>query len=249
MVGIVALFLACMAGDTQIPNPKYVKYDSPPEPIGGLKAIQENVIYPEKAEQSGTEGTTVIQAKLGKDGVVKQSVVLKSSGNDELDAAALVAINKTKFKPAYRKEKPVSVYISIPVFFKLQGNFEIQGKSDDKKNNIAVKDEQESEFIPYDKAPEPVGGFKAIQENLVYPEKAKQAGVEGATVIQARVDEKGDIKKAIILQSSGNDELDAAAITALKKTKFKPAYHKEKPVGVYITIPVAFKLKADEPKS
>ncbi|MFH1213100.1 MAG: energy transducer TonB, partial [Candidatus Neomarinimicrobiota bacterium] len=238
------LFLACMAGDTQIPKPKFVKYDSPPEPIGGFKTIQENLIYPEKAKQAGIEGKAVIQAQVGKDGVVKQSVVLQSSGNAELDAAVLEAINKTKFKPAFRKEKPVSVYISIPVIFTLQEKTEMQGKSDDKKNAVAVENEQKIEFVPYDEAPEPVGGFKAIQENLVYPEKAKQAGIEGTTVIQARVDEKGDIEKAVVLQSSGNDELDAAAIEALKKTKFKPAVFDKKPVGVYILIPVMFNLGA-----
>ncbi|MFH1214804.1 MAG: TonB family protein [Candidatus Neomarinimicrobiota bacterium] len=242
VVGIVALFLACMAGDTQIPKPKFVKYDSPPEPIGGFKTIQENLIYPEKAKQSGIEGKAVIQAQVGKDGVVKQSVVLQSSGNAELDAAALEAINKTKFKPAYRKEKPVSVYISIPVIFKLKEKSGAQSKSNDKQNIIG--DEQKTEFVPYDEPPSPIGGFKAIQENLIYPEKAKQAGIEGTTVIQAKVDENGDIEKTVILQSSENAELDAAAIEALKKTKFKPAVFDKKPVGVYISIPVMFNLGA-----
>lgn len=99
-----------------------------------------------------------------------------------------------------------------------------------------------AEFIPYDSPPEPIGGFAAIQKNVVYPTAAYKAGVEGTTIIQAKVDENGDIEEAVVLRSSGNEELDAAALAAIKKTKFKPAYQKEKPVGVYISIPVNFKL-------
>lgn len=247
VVGIVALFLACMAGDTQIPKPKSVKYDSPPEPIGGFKVIQENLIYPEKAKQAGIEGTAVIQTGIGKDGTVIQPVVLKSSGNADLDKAALEAINKTKFKPAYRKHKPVNVDISIPVVFKLQEKPDPQSKSYD--NQKTTGNEQITRFIPYDEAPEPIGGLKAIQENIVYPEKAQQAGIEGTAIITCFIDEDGICKNTSVLRSTGNAELDAAAAESFKNTKFKPAKAYGKPVGVYISIPVSFKLKADNSKS
>ncbi|MBU0711942.1 hypothetical protein KKA87_08505, partial [bacterium] len=46
-------------------------------------------------------------------------------------------------------------------------------------------------FIPYDEAPEPIGGFLAIQRNVIYPEIAQEAGIEGTVVVQAFVNEFG----------------------------------------------------------
>lgn len=45
-------------------------------------------------------------------------------------------------------------------------------------------------FIPYDDPPVPVGGYGAIQRNIVYPEIAQEAGIEGTVVIQAFVSKK-----------------------------------------------------------
>ena len=45
-------------------------------------------------------------------------------------------------------------------------------------------------FIPYDDPPVPVGGYGAIQRNIIYPEIAQEAGIEGTVVIQAFVSKK-----------------------------------------------------------
>jgi len=98
-------------------------------------------------------------------------------------------------------------------------------------------------FIPYDQAPEPIGGFTAIQRNVIYPEIAQEAGIEGTVVIQAFIDESGDVGQCEVLKGIPNTGLNEAAITAIKKTKFKPALQRDRKVGVWISIPVVFKLK------
>jgi len=98
-------------------------------------------------------------------------------------------------------------------------------------------------FIAYDEAPEPKGGFKAIQRNVIYPEIAKEAGIEGKVVIRAFIDKNGDVGECTVQQGIPNTGLNEAAINAIKKTKFKPAMQRDKPVGVYISIPVIFKLR------
>ena len=108
---------------------------------------------------------------------------------------------------------------------------------------IPRKPNPKVKFIPYETAPEPIGGFKAIQENTIYPESAQNAGFEGVVVIQAFVDEKGDATDCEIMRGIPNTGLDEAAIEAITKTKFKPAADKEGNVGVWISIPVVFKLK------
>jgi protein TonB len=46
-----------------------------------------------------------------------------------------------------------------------------------------------------------------------------------------------------VLQGIPNTGLNEAAMAAIKKTRFKPAQQRDRPVGVYISIPVNFKLK------
>ncbi len=100
-------------------------------------------------------------------------------------------------------------------------------------------------FIPYDEPPEPIGGFAAIQRNIVYPEIAQEAGIEGTVVVQAYVNEFGKVTECIILKGVPNTGLDEAAVAAIQKTRFKPAKQRDRNVGVYISIPVIFKLKSN----
>ena len=90
-------------------------------PLGGYGAIQRNIVYPEIAQEAGIEGTVVIQAFVDKKGKVTDTVVLKGIPNTGLDEAAMVAITKTKFKPAKQRDRAVGVWISIPVNFRLKG--------------------------------------------------------------------------------------------------------------------------------
>ena len=108
--------------------------------------------------------------------------------------------------------------------------------------------DEKVKFVPYDVPPSPIGGFLAIQKNVIYPKADQEAGHEGAVVVQAYVDENGDVTEAVILKSPGLEGLDNAAINAIKQTKFKPAMQKDKPVGVYISIPVVFKLQKNDKK-
>lgn len=105
------------------------------------------------------------------------------------------------------------------------------------------EDETATIFVPYDEPPTPIGGFAAIQRNLKYPEIARKAGVEGKVLVHVRVDKKGNVISTKILQSLGNNGCDEAAVEAIKKVKWKPAYQRDKPVTVWIAIPVVFKLK------
>jgi len=76
-----------------------------------------------------------------------------------------------------------------------------------------------------------------------YPKKAKENGVEGTVIVQFFVDEKGQVTETNILKGIPNTGLDEAAIAAIRKTRFLPAKQRERAVGVWISIPVNFKLK------
>ena len=73
--------------------------------------------YPDIARQSNMEGTVVVQALVGKDGRVKDTKVVKSV--PVLDDAAVSAIKRYVFKPALSNNKPVAVWVAVPVKFQL----------------------------------------------------------------------------------------------------------------------------------
>lgn len=92
-----------------------------------------------------------------------------------------------------------------------------------------------------DKYPEPTGGIEAMIKNVVYPQTAKDQGIQGKVFVKATIDEKGNVLETSILKSV-NDDCDKAAMDAIKKTKFTPGIKDNKPVKAEITIPVMFKL-------
>ena len=93
-------------------------------------------------------------------------------------------------------------------------------------------------FIPYDDPPRPITPIKPV-----YPDIAQEAGIEGQVLVQCFIDEKGKVKAAIVVKGIPNTGLNESAVAALRKTRFRPAKQRERPVGVWITIPINFKLQ------
>ena len=94
-------------------------------------------------------------------------------------------------------------------------------------------------FIPYDDPPVPLRPIKPK-----YPEIAQEAGIEGTDVVQVFVDARGRVKETVILKGIPNTGLDEAATEAIRLVRFKPAKQRERAVGVWISIPVNFRLKS-----
>ncbi len=103
-------------------------------------------------------------------------------------------------------------------------------------------EEEPTYFVAVEEMPGPIGGIKAIQEKIVYPEIAKRAGVEGKVYVLAFVDEQGTVTKAQIIKGIGAG-CDEAALNAVLKTKFTPGKQRGKPVKVQVSIPIIFRLK------
>jgi len=94
-------------------------------------------------------------------------------------------------------------------------------------------------FYSFDEPPHVIG---SIAENIVYPNIAKEAGIEGTIIVQSFIDNKGIVQKCVIMKGLPGTGLDEAAMDAIKKTKFIPAQQRDRNVGVWIAIPVTFKL-------
>jgi protein TonB len=75
--------------------------------------------YPPSARRQGIEGTVRVRVLVGPDGRVIQALVVKTSGEDMLDAAALKAVVDWIFEPAQLNGEAVRAWASVPIAFKL----------------------------------------------------------------------------------------------------------------------------------
>lgn len=112
-------------------------------------------------------------------------------------------------------------------------------KEELKKDEIPF---EEQFFMVVEEMPEIIGGLESIQKNVVYPEIAIRAGVEGTVYVMAFVNENGDVVRADVVKGIGAG-CDEAAVAAVMKAKFKPGKQRGKPVKVRVMIPIRFKLK------
>lgn len=79
------------------------------------RAIQQE--YPRELREAGVGGTTVVHIFVSEAGRVQDQVVRKSSGNEELDNAALRAVSVARFSPARNRDRNVAVWIELPITF------------------------------------------------------------------------------------------------------------------------------------
>lgn len=104
--------------------------------------------------------------------------------------------------------------------------------------------EEGEEFVEYDVAPKPVGGYGAITKHLKYPELARKAGIQGRVLVAVKLDKEGDVIDTNIKESLGPNGCDEAAMNAIKSVKWKPAMKDNKPVDFcWVYVPIEFKLK------
>ncbi len=96
-------------------------------------------------------------------------------------------------------------------------------------------DDEPETFLPYSEAPVLV---KSVLP--VYPPLARRAGASGTVFLKIFVNDKGRVEKAEVIKSI--PMLDQAAIDAVRRFVFKPAMQRDRPVGVWISIPVRFVL-------
>ncbi|MEE4311503.1 MAG: energy transducer TonB, partial [candidate division KSB1 bacterium] len=183
--------------------------------------------------------------------ILNRSVKAKAKVNVVQKAllAVLLAIGVLmSFKGTEKMILNAATELDVPRPEKLVGKQEragIREKVDDARhleNSGKAPASSEFEFKAYDIPPSPVGGFAQIQRMLIYPEIARKAGIGGQVVVHAKIDENGKVTDTRVIKSLGNNGCDDAALNAIRKTKWNPAVSNEKPVAVWIAIPVMFRL-------
>jgi len=105
-------------------------------------------------------------------------------------------------------------------------------------NDDSIEPEPPMVFIPYDEPPKPLSPIRPV-----YPKLAQEAGIEGTVYVQAFINFEGKVTHAKILKGIPRTGLDESSLNAIRNTRFQPALYEGAPVGVWMTIPVTYKLK------
>lgn len=84
---------------------------------------------------------------------------------------------------------------------------------------------------------------KWVNSKLVYPEVAKENGVQGRVTLQFTVNIDGSVSNVIVLRGV-DSSLDKEAVRIVSSSpKWKPGKQRERPVKVTYTFPVIFQLR------
>lgn len=97
----------------------FIVVETPPILIGGIKSIQDKIIYPEIAVKAGIEGKVIVQFVIDRDGNVLNPFIVRGIGGG-CDEESIRVVKQLKFKPGLQRGRPVSVKYTIPVTFKLK---------------------------------------------------------------------------------------------------------------------------------
>ena len=84
---------------------------------------------------------------------------------------------------------------------------------------------------------------KWVFNNIVYPEIAKENGVQGRVILQFTVDKDGSVKNVKVLRGV-DSSLDKEAVRVVSSSpKWEPGRQRDKPAKVTFVFPVIFQLR------
>jgi TonB family protein len=156
----------------------------PPKRITTPKEISDSCSYPQAANRNYEEGTTLLRLHLDEAGAVSAVAVARSSGHEELDAAAVRCIATVRFQPAARNGTPLASVIRYGWTWKMDW-----GSSDPRKCDELKAAADAHAPLPANNRPE-----------------------KGAAVVCSCWEESGKARILQIVESSGSQRLDDGAI-------------------------------------
>ena len=204
-------------------------------------------VHPEEAIRDSLEGKVFLKFMVNVDGSVSDVRVLR--GAEVFHQAAIDAVSQFRYKPAEHNGKPVAVWMTQPVSFRLpkQQTRQVSRSSwyvprNSSKNFRIVKGFSNEGMTVFEVEVEP----KLLHSvEPVYPEAALEDKVEGLVFLQCVVNIDGSVSDIAVMKSFNTierKEFQQAAIDAVSQYRFKPAEHNGKPVAVLIPHVVAFRL-------
>jgi TonB family protein len=194
-----------------------------PELVGGMKALQEAVSYPELAKEAGIEGRVIVQFVVDENGTVTNPEITRGV-HKLLNEAALQAVKQQEFKPGQQQGEPVKVQMSLPVTFRLDDGSESgSGGSGDDTAASSASSETDSDGLLFQKAGIQVVRVLMNKEGtlLLDDERVKISNLSN----QVRQHITKDAARAVLLHADGTPaDRVTAAEASLKALDLQKVY-------------------------
>jgi TonB family protein len=182
-------------------------------------------VYPEEARKARVSGVVILGVRTDTQGRVRNAMVYKSK-DPLLVEPSIDAVKQWVYDPLYVKGEPVDAVFTVTMTFKLKEEARVGG--------VVGGVIQTGDF---EKPPKLI---KKVEP--VYPEEARQEGIQGVVLLEATTDKEGNVVKVEVLKSESS-LLNQPAVDALRQWKYEPVYKDGEPVGITFTVTVTFKLK------
>ena len=178
--------------------------------------------------------------------VKAQDVIVKKDNSTILSKVTKVSQTEIEYKKWSNLDGPIYI---VPISEVLRINYE-NGEYDEfvgeqmEANNESLDGDV---FLSVEENPEFPGGpaklLEYIQKNLEYPEAARENEIQGRVFVGFIVEEDGSVSNVKILRGIGYGCDEEAIRLVNSLPKFKPGKQRGKPIRVYYTLPIVFKLK------
>lgn len=170
-------------------------------------------------------------------------IYFHQSAGSFIETKIISILNSSIFKSYKSKDSNnMQKYSLILPFYIVQDRILSPYKWKSSKNSNKKSQPKDENIVPFGSPPMPIGGFQKIQENLIYPEIARKAGIQGKIIINALINEQGFIEDFTFLESD-LFELNHVAVMALLSVKWKPAFKEGRPQKIWAGIPIIFRLR------
>lgn len=120
MALLMAVSVAGCQGKEKSKEKPEIKQEIPAEEYEQAPQVVKSVVpeYPEDAQKAGIEGQVFLHVLIGKNGKVEEVRFIK--GPSVFKEVALAAAKQFEFTPAMHNDKPVRVWMSLPLTFTLK---------------------------------------------------------------------------------------------------------------------------------
>jgi TonB family protein len=202
-------------------------------------------VYPQIAQSAQVSGVVIMELVVGTDGSPVEAKILKSI--PLLDQAAIDAVRQWRYTPTTLNGVPVPVIMTVTVNFALDGSRQSdQAAMGAVASNQSLAAASADNVMSYPPNVVRIGGDVKAPERVkyvapVYPEVAQTSRVAGVIVVEALIDEAGNVSMAKVLKSI--PLLDQAAIDAVLQWKYTPTLLNGAAVPVVMTVTINFTLQ------
>jgi TonB family protein len=177
--------------------------------------------FPEAALHKGTEGYVIVHAYVAKDGTVTRAMISRSCGDATLDEAARTAVLKWKMNATAIKPEYLIKGYDQRIEFRQEAPLAARYR------------DRAAYFSSFEGVK--IWTYAPFPE---YPFHERLLKTEGVVMVRIEIGPDGAVSSAEVVRSSGNSNLDTAAIAAVRTWRAHQEY-----AGKHGIIPIHFTMQ------